>query len=121
MQNHEVVTEEQRKFEAMLKYYQQRVTCCVCNRTKLRHAVDDLVSFLLETINTLRVKLELREKEVEGLQAQLAAVKAAIPCFTVPKGAESILCDGEPGTIEVINPGPMFTAADGEINEEVQR
>ena len=100
MQNHEVVTEEQRKFEAMLKYYQQRVTCCVCNRTKLRHAVDDLVSFLLETINTLRVKLELREKDVEGLQAATPAViftpappdegptfiNGSRPVFTDPEG-----------------------------------
>ncbi|HPM41597.1 MAG TPA: hypothetical protein PLY45_04090 [bacterium] len=82
MEKPEIVTEEQRKFEAMLKYYQQRVTTSVCNRTKLRAAVDDLVSFLTEKINELRVKLEFRCEEIVKLQVENNRLKASSP--TIP-------------------------------------
>lgn len=110
MQNHEVVTEEQRKFEAMLKYYQQRVTCCVCNRTKLRAAVDDLVSFLLETINVLRVKLELREDEIEKLQAEIDGFRSQ-PTF-IPKPTDS---DERPNFVDGSQPVYTATPAGGNV------
>lgn len=83
MQNHEVVTEEQRKFEAMLKYYQQRVTCCVCNRTKLRHAVDDLVSFLLQELSLWRARLERTECDLRTAEAAVQKPESTFePVFT---------------------------------------
>ncbi len=61
-----MMIDDEKKFEALLRYYRERALGAACNRTRLRDNVDAIIILCRDEITRLSGRIQRLESEERG-------------------------------------------------------